>query len=84
MGIGFICTIAGVIAAGVEWKYAYLFPYSHPMLVLKSIKPPKPGGKVIPAQLIIDFFAKDVYVSLIVFAVVFVAGFFIVQRKSIK
>ncbi len=38
MGIGFICTITGVILAGNSWKYAYWFPYSHPMLAIKTME----------------------------------------------
>jgi hypothetical protein len=83
MGIGFVCFIIGVISAGVNWKYAYTIPYAHPMLALKSMmgvrKPNTP-----PTQIVIDIFTQDVYVSLAVSAVVFVAGFFIVQKKSVK
>ncbi|MFD2874622.1 ABC transporter permease [Mucilaginibacter ximonensis] len=82
MGIGFVLFILGVIAVGTSWTYAYLIPYAHPMLALKSMMPHKPGT---PAdKIIIDVFTQDVFVSLIIFAVVFVAGFFIVQRKSVK
>jgi hypothetical protein len=35
-------------------------------------------------QLQIDVFTKDVFVSLVIAFVVFVAGYFIVQRKSVK
>ena len=81
MGIGFVATIAGVIAASNNWEYAYLFPYSHPMAALRSmIKHSK--GPV--RNLEIDVFTKDVYVSLAVAAVVFVAGYFIVQKRSVK
>ncbi|WP_374948848.1 ABC transporter permease [Mucilaginibacter sp.] len=81
MGIGFVATIAGVIAASNNWEYAYLFPYSHPMAALRSmIKQNK--GPVRDLQ--IDVFTKDVFVSLGVAVVVFVAGYFIVRRKSVK
>ena len=83
MGIGFICFIIGVISAGFNWKYAYTIPYAHPMLALKSMMGVhKPGTP--PTQIVIDVFTHDVYVSLVISAVVFVAGFFIVQRKSVK
>ncbi|MBC7400660.1 MAG: ABC transporter permease [Mucilaginibacter sp.] len=83
MGIGFICFIAGVISVGVNWDYAYTIPYAHPMLALKSMMGVHKRGTP-PTQIVIDIFTHDVYVSLGVAAVVFVAGFFIVQRKSVK
>ncbi|MCC8425321.1 ABC transporter permease [Mucilaginibacter sp. UR6-11] len=82
MGIGFVCFIIGVISVGVNWEYAYLIPYAHPMLALKSMIPHTKGFD--PNKMAIDIFTQDVFVSLAVFAVVFVAGFFIVQRKSVK
>jgi hypothetical protein len=83
MGIGFVCFIAGVISVGVNWDYAYIIPYAHPMLALKSMMGTHKRGTP-PTQIVIDIFTHDVYVSLAVFAVVFVAGFFIVQKKSVK
>lgn len=81
MGIGFIATITGVILASKNWDYAYTFPYAHPMVALSSmIKHNK--GPVRDLQ--IDVFTKDVYVSLGVAIVVFVAGYFIVRKKSVK
>lgn len=84
MGIGFIATIAGVIMASADWKYAYLFPYSHPMLTVKSTLPHNVGkGADIP-QLSVDIFTKDIFVSLGVAVVVFILGYFIVLKKSVK
>jgi hypothetical protein len=83
MGIGFICFIAGVIAASKEWEYSYIIPYAHPMLALKSMMGVHKRGTP-PTQMVIDIFTHDVFVSLAVFAVVFLAGFFIVQKKSVK
>lgn len=81
MGIGFVATIAGVIAASNNWEYAYLFPYSHPMAALRSMIKHNKG----PVRALeIDIFTKDVFVSLCVAVVVFVAGYFIVRRKSVK
>lgn len=82
MGIGFVCTIAAIILATNKWEYAYLFPYAHPVLVLTHM----PGKKDRPAQgtPTIDFLSQEIVVSLIVAAVVFIIGYFIVQRKSIK
>jgi len=85
MGIGFVCTIAGVIMANVDWKYAYLFPYSHPMLTIKGIVEHKneSNGGGIP-QLTIDLFSNYIFVSLAVAAGVFILGYFIVLKKSVK
>jgi hypothetical protein len=82
MGIGFVCTITGVILASKGWEYAYLFPYSHPMEAITTMMHRGEGS---PAkQLQIDVFTKDVFVSLGVAVVVFITGYFIVQRKSVK
>jgi hypothetical protein len=83
MGIGFICFIAGVIAVNKGWEYVYTIPYAHPMLALKSMMGVHKRGTP-PTQIVIDILTHDVYVSLAVGIVVFVAGFFIVQRKSVK
>ncbi len=84
MGIGFTATIAGVILANADWKYAYLFPYAHPMLTIKSLLKNKMGnGPGIP-QITVDLFTKDILVSLGVAVVVFILGYFIVLRKSVK
>jgi hypothetical protein len=82
MGIGFVCTVAGVIFASAGWKYAYLIVYSHPVLALEKLAPRMQKG-VVP-QIVVDFYTKDTYVSLVVFAAVFIAGFFIVQKRSVK
>lgn len=83
MGIGFVCTIAGVILGGKGWDYAYLFPYSHPMLALKALQQAKGSPHGMP-EITVDLFTKDTAVSLIVATVVFVAGYFIVLKKSVK
>lgn len=81
MGIGFVATIVGVILASNDWKYSYLYPYAHPMGAIKSmVKSNKGPGN----HLEINIYTNDVYVSLIVAVVVFVAGYYIVQRRSIK
>jgi hypothetical protein len=81
MGVGFILTIVGVTAASKEWEYAYAFPYAHPMVALTTMFKNKKG----PAHdIVIDVFTKDVFVAVAVSAVVFVVGYFIVQRKSVK
>lgn len=74
MGIGFIGIIAGIITATKGWKYAYMIPYSHPTSVLLAAKDKEP----------MVLFTQEIYSSLIYAAVFFIAGYFIVARKSIK
>lgn len=81
MGIGFVCTITGVILASKNWEYCYLFPYSHPMVAITTMM--RHGDKRI-TEIQIDVFTKDVFVSLAVGVVVFIAGYFIVLKKSVK
>lgn len=87
MGIGFVCTITGVILAGNGWKYAYLFPYSHPMLSIKTIQDnmhdSKAGAQGMP-QITIDLLTKEIFVSLAIAVVIFVVGYLIVLKKSVK
>jgi hypothetical protein len=84
MGIGFVGTIAGLITAVMGWKYAYLIPYAHPQLAIISMFPRPKKGAMPSADILVDIYTKEIYVGLAVAVVVFVAGFFIVQRKSIK
>ena len=85
MGIGFVCTIAGLISVGVGWQYAYFIPYAHPALAMSGLNSATKTirGHGMP-QLSVDIFTKEVYVSLVVATVVFILGFFIVQKKSVK
>jgi len=80
MGIGFIGTIMGIITGNVGWKYAYLIPYSHPSLVLRS------GANAKKMVNISDFpiFTQEIWTSLIYALVLFILGYFIVSKKSIK
>lgn len=82
MGVGFICTIIGSILTAINWKYVYLFPYASPSLTTRSSTPLRKPGAAIDTT--VDIFTDNIYVSLIVFAIVFVAGFYIVQKKSVK
>ena len=82
MGIGFVCTIAGVIMATADWKYDFWFPYASPMMALKTMLPHSRGKQ--STQMVIDIITNDVYVSLVVSAVVFIIGFYIVQKRSVK
>jgi len=87
MGIGFVCTIASLIAVGVGWQYAYFIPYAHPALALNGLMRtprPTPGQVPSPPKLTIDMLTNEVYVSLVVAVVIFILGFFIVQKKSVK
>lgn len=79
MGIGFLLTVFGIICGNQGWKYAYTIPYSHPMLALKSIMG-QAGGKDIS----IEILTKEVYISLAVSLIAFVAGYFVVSRRSVK
>lgn len=83
MGVGFVGTIAGVIFAGAGWKYAYLIVYAHPAMVVEKIVPRGQNRGTIP-QITVDFLTREIGVSLIVFAAVFIAGFYIVQKRSVK
>jgi len=84
MGIGFICTITGVILASNNWTYAYLFPYSHPMMALKALQQGKEAHQGTMPQMTVDMFTKDTWVSLAVAVAVFIIGYFIVLKKSVK
>ena len=84
MGIGFAATVAGAILGGSGWKYAYLFPYSHAMLTVQSIHPAGNGKSTAMPQLTVDLLTKDIWVSMAVAAGVFVLGYFIVLKKSVK
>ncbi|MDP9048487.1 MAG: ABC transporter permease [Bacteroidota bacterium] len=86
MGIGFVSTITGVILATKDWEYAYLFPYSHPMLTIMAVGKgmhSKPGPGAVP-QINVDICTKEIFVSLAIAVVVFIAGYFIVLKKSVK
>ncbi|WP_406825012.1 ABC transporter permease [Pedobacter sp. KACC 23697] len=79
MGIGFVGTIMGIITANVGWKYAYLIPYSLPTLALKITKLKKGAD-----PLAIPVFTQEIWTSLIYASALFIIGYFIVTKKSIK
>ncbi|RZL28085.1 MAG: ABC transporter permease [Pedobacter sp.] len=79
MGIGFVGTIMGIVTASLNWKFAYLIPYSLPTLALQLTKVKKGGD-----PLAFEVFSREIYTSLIFAAVFFVIGYFIVSKKSIK
>lgn len=78
MGIGFVLTIIGIITSVASWKYAYLIPYSSPSAVtsFKGVKNPMEGGFTI--------FTEEIWVSLSYAVALFIIGYFIVAKKSIK
>ncbi|RNL50282.1 ABC transporter permease [Pedobacter jejuensis] len=80
MGIGFIGTIMGIIAGNVGWKYAYLIPYSHPSIVLNSSTASKKSVNISDFPI----FTQEIITSLIYAIVLFIIGYFIVSKKSIK
>ena len=82
MGVGFFATIVGVITASKSWEYCYLFPYAHSMLALKLM--PHNTTKGDNPQIVIDLFTKDILVGITVSALVFIGGYFIVLKKSVK
>lgn len=84
MGIGFICTITGSILASNNWEYAYLFPYAHPMMAMKTLQQGKGGPPTALPHFTVDLLTNDTWVSLTVAVVVFIAGYFIVLKKSVK
>jgi hypothetical protein len=75
MGIGFVGVIVGIIAASKGWEYAYLIPYSQPSIAL-SLNNKSTSDYTL--------FTHEIYSSLIYAAVLFILGYFIVSRKSIK
>lgn len=78
MGIGFLGCIVGLIAGNVNWDYAYLIPYAHPMLALQSMKPGENGS------VDMNIFSQEVVSGLITAVIVFFIGYLIVSRKSVK
>ncbi|WP_183565291.1 ABC transporter permease [Mucilaginibacter sp. SP1R1] len=82
MGVGFVATIMGVIAASKGWEYCYLFPYSYPMLALKLM--PHSGAQSGIPQITIDLFTREIFVSIVVSCLVFITGYLIVLKKSVK
>jgi hypothetical protein len=79
MGIGFVGTITGIIlVTAAKWDYAYMIPYSQPLLSVIGT------GKKIKGQTGFDLFTNEVLFSLGIALVVYIIGYFIVERKSVK
>jgi len=79
IGIGFMGTIMGLVAGMLKWKYAYLIPYSLPSLALQAAQVKKGND-----PLNFEIFGRDIYISFAYAVILFVSGYFIVIRKSIK
>ncbi|RYG13267.1 MAG: ABC transporter permease [Chitinophagaceae bacterium] len=77
-GIGFLMTIMGIITASVNWKYVDYLPYAYPNLTVTKIMATKGD---INKMIVFD---QGIYNSLICGAVVFIIGYFIVAKKTIK
>ncbi|WP_026897655.1 ABC transporter permease [Daejeonella oryzae] len=82
MGIGFVLTVAGVICSNMGWKYAYTIPYSHPSLAMISIFSAKKSSDM--QSLYFELMTREIYVSLGVAVVAFIAGYFIISKRSVK
>lgn len=78
MGIGFVGTIIGIIAANVQWKYAQYIAYAIPTITLRSTKPKGSNPE--------DFqvFTNDIYISIAYGILLFIIGYFILTKKNIK
>jgi hypothetical protein len=79
MGLGFIGVITGVILVVANWKYAKFFTYSQPMIALGT---GKKSNKLMSADFTI--LTPEVITSLITAAVLFVVGYYIISKKTIK
>ena len=80
MGIGFLLFIIGAVINSTNWHYAFLMPYAHPAISVKSMAT-NPNVKNDPP---IDIFTSEILVSVILSAVVFFAGYYVVKRTRIK
>jgi hypothetical protein len=79
MGLGFVAFIIGVILAQTaKWEYAYTFPYSQPLLAIIGT------GKKMKNTVDFEIFTTDVLFSISTAIVIFIIGYFIVERRSIK
>lgn len=79
MGLGFIGVITGMIVVIAGWKYAKFFPYGQPMLALNT-------GKKSKELMNADFslFTTEIVCSIVTSIVLFVVGYYIISRKTIK
>lgn len=82
MGIGFVMVITAAIGFAANWTYLYLFPYAHPILAISGMI--RRARANFNPHITIVYFTRETYAGLICAAVVFVLGFFIVQKRSVK
>lgn len=77
-GIGFLLTIMGIITASVNWKYVTYVPYAFPNLTVNNIMQTKGDfNKMV-------IFDTAIYNSIICGVAIFVIGYFLVAKKTIK
>ena len=68
----------GIITANLNWKYVSFLPYAYPNLTVSNIMQSKGDlNKMV-------IFDQAIYNSLICGAIVFVIGYFLVAKKTIK
>ena len=82
MGIGFVLTVFGIITANLGWKYAFTIPYTHPMLALQSMMKQVLNNQ--KGKLEFNLLSQEIYVSLIVAALTFTIGYFVINKRSIR
>ncbi|HUH33171.1 MAG TPA: ABC transporter permease [Daejeonella sp.] len=79
MGIGFVLTVFGIICSNLGWKYTFTIPYAHPMIALNNIM-----AKASTKDISFDLFTKEVYISIAVSIVTFIAGYYVISRRSVR
>ena len=77
-GIGFLLTIMGIITANVGWKYVDYLPYAFPNLTVTNILHTKGDfNKMV-------IFDTAICNSIICGIIVFIIGYFLIAKKTIK
>ncbi|NEU10403.1 ABC transporter permease subunit [Flavihumibacter sp. R14] len=79
MGIGFLLTVFGIICNNLGWKYAFTIPYAHPMIALQKMM-----SQTTPGSTDFELLTKEVYISLAISLVTFIAGYFVISRRSVR
>ncbi len=72
MGIGFVLIIVSLIA--LRWQYSFLIPYAQPALLVRSI------GALMHNP--IQIFTKDILVNLLLAAIAFPLGYFLISKRN--
>lgn len=82
MGIGLLLTVFGVIAANLSWEYAFIIPYSHPMITLNDFSS---NTSYLGVNLsAVDLMSKEIWFSLAVAGTTYIIGYFVIRNRSIK